>query len=127
MNGSDRATAKELLNDLIEAANRIADKEGLSHDRVMAQVEECERKIRQLRVILELPQETDATDGAEGVRAPNALRADAHLQDLMREADASLRQCVDVLSERRQAVANELNTLRLTQRATRAYQGIESG
>jgi hypothetical protein len=122
----ERSTVLRLLNDLLLWAEELATDKELSDERLQDLVGECERKVGQLRTMMGSGQDRDARDGAGNEGGWAALRSDESLAGLIRRVDDRFRCCVEELSARRQRVASELNSLRRTQRATKAYQGIES-
>jgi hypothetical protein len=127
LSDSERSIAARLLQGIIQSAEKIATETEFSSEQMLDHVRECERKIGQLQAVMGSPQEMHAKDGVEAGTGRDALRSDARINGLMRQADESVRRCMQALSARQQSVSDELKSMRLMQRATKAYQGIETG
>ncbi len=125
MTESDRALITGIVNELIRTAERIAGDKALSNELVLSQVTECERTFAQLRTLLDRHGIAKAKDGPETSETDDAA-CDAVLRALLLQAGESLQHCITALSIRRNAVAEELESMRRAQRATKAYRGIET-
>jgi hypothetical protein len=121
----ERSAVVCLLKELLLSIEKLARDGRISDDHLLDLVAECDRSVGQLRTMMGSSQEPDTGDGTPSGRRYASLRSDESVMELIRQVDVSLRHCIGELSARRQCVAGELHSLRCTQRATKAYQGIE--
>jgi hypothetical protein len=121
----ERSRVVCLLNDLLLSTEKLAADQELSDDLLLDLVGECERNVAQLRTVMGSGQDQDARDGAESEHGCAYLRSDESISGLFRQVDNRFRCCVEELSARKKRVADELGDLRRTQRATKAYQGLD--
>jgi hypothetical protein len=121
----DRSAIVCLLKDLLLSAEKLASDIMPSDDRLLDLVDECERSVGQLRAMMDSGHETEARDGAESGGSWTSLESDESIKTLIHQVDEGLRHCIGELAARKQRIACELDSLRSTRRATKAYQGME--
>lgn len=113
-----------VLENLIHSAERAAHDKALSNEQLFALALECEKSIELLKVLMTSGGISDAKDGLENAAEETQLRLEEPEAELMRQADRSLKGFIRELAERKQQIACELSSMRLTQRAAKAYHGI---
>ena len=121
----DISTAIDLLKGLLDPLGRIAEDSELSADRLQKLVEECRTHFSQLKGIMEAHQNADARDGAETEKEVETSEARMAIVVLITEVGERLQQSIRQLASRKKAIAKDLECLRRTQHATRAYYGIK--
>ncbi len=125
MPSHDNSTVIDLLKGLLAPLGRIAQDSDLSEDRLQRLVEECRTHFSQLKGIMEASQNADARDGDETEEAVETSEAKRAMTVLISEVGERLQQSIRQLASRKKAIAKDLECLRRTQHATRAYYGIK--
>lgn len=119
-----QAQIAAVLKDIITAAEQATLDEELSNEQLFVLVIECERNIDTLKQLIAAIRASDAREGSEDGKGATELLMNEPVLELMRRADGCLKHFIREISERRQRIAADLNSMRMIQRAAKAYRGI---
>ncbi|MHC1745248.1 MAG: hypothetical protein AB9873_19775 [Syntrophobacteraceae bacterium] len=114
-----------LLNDLLASARKMAGEPELPVEHVRRLVEECQAHLNKVKAIMESRQNENARDGARTREDWEDSESRKPIASLMHQVSECLQQCLQQLSARKKTIAEELEHLRRTQHATRAYYGLK--